>query len=47
MRDDRRYCESLFFRSRVVPDEPDFESAESCRAAIAQRNITCYTECGA
>ena len=41
-----RYCESIFFRSRIVPDMPEFESAESCRRAIDFRNLTCYTECG-
>lgn len=45
LRDDRHYCESKFFRSRVVPDEPAFLSGEACRSEIAKRNVTCYTEC--
>ena len=47
LRDDRRYCESSFFRSRVVPDPPASLSAEACRAVVAKRNTTCYSECGA
>ena len=45
LRDDRRFCESNFFRSRIVPDPPASLSAEACRAAIAARNETCYKEC--
>ena len=47
MRKDRRYCESKFFRTRVVPDRPAFTSAETCRAQLEIRNATCYMECGA
>lgn len=45
LRNDRHYCESKFFRSRVVPDEPGFSSAEACRFEIAKRNRTCYVGC--
>jgi hypothetical protein len=46
-RPDRVYCGNLFFRTRVVPELPEFENEETCRAAIDFRNLTCYTECGA
>jgi len=46
LRPDRHYCEFNFFRSRIVPDPPASDSAEACRAVIAQRNETCYKECG-
>lgn len=46
-REDRHYCESAFFRSRVVPDEPASLSAENCRAELARRNFSCYQECDA
>lgn len=42
MRQDRRYCESSFFRSRIVPDSDALHSAETCRAVVATRNVTCY-----
>lgn len=45
MREDRRYCESPFFRSRIVPDDPTKFSAELCRKTIAKRNETCFLEC--
>ena len=45
LREDRHYCESKFFRSRIVPERPEFNSAETCRSEIAKRNVTCYTEC--
>lgn len=45
MRPDRRYCESKFFRSRIVPNSPSSNSAEDCRKLLATRNTTCYKEC--
>jgi hypothetical protein len=44
-RRDRTFCESKFFRSRVVPDPPGFTTAETCRTELAVRNTTCYQEC--
>ena len=46
-REDRFYCSSNFFRSRVVPDEPGILSEENCREVLKERNETCYMECGA
>jgi hypothetical protein len=45
LRQDRRYCESSFFRSRIVPDSDALHSAETCRVVVATRNETCYKEC--
>lgn len=42
LRDDRRFCEYNFFRSRITPDPEVSFNAESCRNAIAVRNETCY-----
>jgi len=45
LRDDRHYCESSFFRSRIVPDPPALLSSEVCRTTIRTRNTTCFREC--
>lgn len=45
MRPDRHYCESSFFRSRIVPDSEALHSAETCRLVVATRNETCYKGC--
>jgi hypothetical protein len=46
LRNDRHFCESKFFRTRVTPTEPAIFSTEACRELIAERNTTCYKECG-
>lgn len=42
LRQDRRFCESSFFRARIVPDSDALHSAETCREVVATRNQTCY-----
>jgi hypothetical protein len=44
LRPDRVFCESSFFRSRVVR-EPEFQTVAACRAELLKRNRTCYLEC--
>lgn len=52
LREDRRFCESAFFRSRVTPDvgtenatNRELPLAEQCRLEIAERNTTCFVGC--
>ena len=42
-RNDRRYCEFKFFRSRVTPQHID--SIERCRSTIINRTVFCNLEC--